>query len=71
MSVQESPTPAAGASEPELTRWQAWLAESEALTADILERREGAPLDVDALWRAARADLEARDDRVTSADRIV
>jgi len=65
MSIQASPTPAAGASEPELTRWQAWLAESERLAADILKRREGAPLDVDALWRAARADLEARDYRIT------
>ena len=45
-------------------RWQAWLAESEKLTADILERRRGVPLDVDALWQAARADLEARDDKI-------
>jgi prevent-host-death family protein len=48
----------------DLARWQAWLAESEKLTADILERRGGVPLDVDALWQAAHADLEARDDRV-------
>jgi prevent-host-death family protein len=46
-----------------LARWQAWLAESEELTADILERRHGVPLDVDNLWQAARADLEARDDK--------
>jgi prevent-host-death family protein len=46
-----------------LACWQAWLAKSEKLTADILERRQGAPLDVDALWQAARADLEARDDK--------
>jgi len=65
MNIQGLPTPAAGANEPDLVRWQAWLAESESLTADILERREGAPLDIDALWRAARADLEARDDRIT------
>jgi len=64
MNIQGSPTPAARASKPDLTRWQAWLAESESLTSDILERRAGAPLDVDALWRAARADLEARDDRI-------
>jgi prevent-host-death family protein len=47
-----------------LARWQTWLAESEKLTADILERRRGVPLDVDALWQAARADLEARDDEI-------
>jgi prevent-host-death family protein len=47
-----------------LARWQAWLAESEKLTADILERRHGEPLDVDALWQAARADLEARDGQI-------
>jgi prevent-host-death family protein len=46
-----------------VTRWQAWLAESEDLTTDILEDRHGEPLDVDALWEAARADLEARDDQ--------
>lgn len=44
-----------------LARWQAWMAESDRLTAEILERRGGKPLDVDALWQAARDDLEARD----------
>jgi prevent-host-death family protein len=48
----------------DLAHWQAWLVESEELAADILERRGGAPLDVDALWQAARADLEARDDKI-------
>ena len=48
----------------DLARWQAWLAESEKLTDRILERRRGVPLDVDALWQAARADLEARDDKI-------
>lgn len=47
-----------------LVRWQAWLAESEKLTAEILARREGELLDVDALWQAARADLEARDEQL-------
>ena len=42
--------------------WQAWLAESDKLAAAILTRRRCEPLDVDALWQAARADLEARDD---------
>jgi hypothetical protein len=49
-----------------LTRWQAWLAECEKLSADILERRGGEPLDMEALWRAARADLEARDDSISN-----
>lgn len=44
-----------------LVGWRAWLAESEKLTADILDRRQDKPLDVDALWEAARADLEERD----------
>jgi len=48
----------------ELARWQAWLAESEALASEIMERRHGEPLDVDVLWQAARADLEARDDQI-------
>lgn len=48
----------------ELARWQAWLAESEALTSEIMERRHGEPLDIDVLWQAAQADLEARDDQI-------
>jgi hypothetical protein len=47
--------------ETSLTHWQAWLAESEQLAAKILARRQGRPLDVDALWQAARADLEEHD----------
>jgi len=47
-----------------LVHWQAWVAESAKLTAEILARREGQPLDVDALWQAARADLEARDEHI-------
>mgnify|MGYP001043520592 CR=1 FL=1 len=43
-----------------LERWQGWVAESNALAAKILDRRSGEPLDVDALWDAARKDLEAR-----------
>jgi prevent-host-death family protein len=44
-----------------LAQWELWLAQSEELAADILERRDNRPLDVDALWQAARADLEDRD----------
>ena len=47
-----------------MARWQAWLAESEKLAADILERRGGEPLDLDAVWQAVRADQEARDDQI-------
>jgi len=47
-----------------ITRWKTWLAENRQLTADILRRRNGEPLDVDALWEAARADLEERDDQI-------
>lgn len=47
-----------------LAQWQAWVAESDKLAAKILARREGHPLDVDALWQAARAELEARDGHI-------
>ncbi len=47
-----------------LAHWQAWLVESERLASDILARRHGEALDVDALWQAARADLEARDEQI-------
>ncbi|MBL7200948.1 MAG: type II toxin-antitoxin system Phd/YefM family antitoxin [Anaerolineae bacterium] len=42
-------------------RWQAWLARSEKLSADILKRRNGELLDVNALWEQAQADQEAHD----------
>ena len=48
-----------------LEQWRLWMAESDALAADILSRRGGEPLDVDALWDAARDDLEARDAQAT------
>ncbi len=44
-----------------LASWEAWVAESDRLAADILARREGRPPDVDSLWQAARAGLEDRD----------
>ena len=44
-----------------LEEWDAWLAESDRLVASIMEERGDKPLDVDALWEAARADLEERD----------
>ena len=47
-----------------LEQWRFWVAESDALAAEILARRGGEQLDVDALWDAARDDLEARDAQV-------
>lgn len=44
-----------------LAHWRAWLARSDALASEILARRGGEPLDLDALWDAVRADREARD----------
>ncbi len=46
-----------------LAHWQAWLAENDQLTATILRCRQGHPVDVDALWQAARVGLEERDER--------
>jgi prevent-host-death family protein len=42
------------------TGWQAWLEEHDRLNREIAERRQGIPVDVDAAWEAARADLEDR-----------
>lgn len=47
-----------------LEQWRLWVAESDALAAEILDRRGGEPLDVDGLWDAARDDLEERDAQV-------
>jgi prevent-host-death family protein len=54
--LQQKPTQAA--------KWADWVARSDALAADILARRHGEPLDIDALLAADRADLEARDDQI-------
>lgn len=48
--------------EQRISEWEAWRAENEALTARILARRGGEPLDADAIWAETRADLEHRDD---------
>jgi prevent-host-death family protein len=48
----------------ELARWQAWQKDCEQLATDILQRRDGKPLDVDALWELVRAEREARDDQI-------
>ena len=49
-----------------LEQWRAWVAKSDALAAEILTRRGGEPLDVDALWDAVRADRETRDVEILS-----
>ena len=47
-----------------MARWQAWLAENRRLREDILRRRNGEPMDVDALWEMIQADQETRDDQI-------
>jgi hypothetical protein len=42
--------------------FKSWLAKSEVLSVQILQRRHGKPLDIDALWEETRENLEARDD---------
>jgi hypothetical protein len=51
----------------EIAAWeniQDWGERCDALAADILARRKGRPLDLDALLQADRADLEARDEDI-------
>jgi prevent-host-death family protein len=47
-----------------MARWQAWVAKSDALAAEILARRGGEPIDAEALWEAVRADREERDAQI-------
>ena len=61
VSLQDNERLEREAAEHSLERWEAWVAKSDALAADILARRGGEPIDVDALWDAVRADREARD----------
>ena len=44
--------------EPRLEQWQSWLKRSKVLSEDI------GSVDVDKLWEAAHADLEARNDHL-------
>lgn len=53
-------------SQAEKLSWDEWLAKSQELQENILERRGGKPLDpevVDQAWRDARTELEERDSR--------
>ncbi len=47
-----------------MAKWQEWEEQVTALSARILERRGGEPIDVDALWAAEKADQEMRDDAI-------
>lgn len=49
-----------------LTRWQIWLAQTDALVDEVLARRGGAMISVDDLLHQTRAELEARSDWIAS-----
>lgn len=49
-----------------LARWQRWLDQANRLSRDILARRQGKVVDVDAIWQATRTDLEERNDVVAT-----
>ena len=51
-----------------LAHWQAWLAQADALAAEVLTRRDGATISVDDLVYQEREDLEARSDWVTGSN---
>ncbi len=65
VSVQDYETLEQLTTEVRQTRWAAWQQASEALTGQILARRQGEPIDVDQLWQAARTELESRDEYIT------
>ena len=48
--------------------WQSWLAQTDALVAEILARRGGVAVPVDDLLRQTREELEVRGEWVTSGD---
>ena len=52
-----------GQVEEQTTKWQAWMAQTDALAARIRARR-GEPVDVDGLLRRGREELERRSDWV-------
>jgi prevent-host-death family protein len=43
------------------SRWRTWQQANEALSDQILARRQDEPIDVDELWQATKAELEVRD----------
>lgn len=53
-----------GNHEERLAPWRQWLEKSEKFSQAVLSERQGRPLDVDALWEAAREERDSRDDRI-------
>ncbi|MCP3958506.1 MAG: type II toxin-antitoxin system prevent-host-death family antitoxin [bacterium] len=49
-----------GGRESRSRHWRAWLAEADALSQEIMNRRQGAVIDVDELRQHDRQDLEDR-----------
>ena len=47
-----------------LQQWDEWMAQARQLSAEILARRQGQPIDVAQIEQAARADLEGRWDEL-------
>jgi prevent-host-death family protein len=43
-----------------LQQWDEWMAQARQLSAEILARRQGQPIDVAQIEQAAKADLEGR-----------
>ncbi len=54
-----------GRAEEQAVRWQAWVAQADRLAAEIRARRGGDTIDVDALLRREREELEGRNDWVS------
>ena len=47
---------------------QKWLKEGEGLNQLVLAETKGVPIDIDLMLEAARADLEARDARISGGE---
>ncbi len=47
-----------------LQQWDEWMAQARQLSAEILARRQGQPINVAQIEQAARADLEGRWDEL-------
>lgn len=45
-----------------LIQWEAWQAENNQWSANILAKRDGVPFDTEVLWEEMRGELEARHD---------
>jgi len=47
------------------THWDVWLSGADRIAEEILERRDGIEIDVEALVEAGREDREMRDEQIT------